>query len=141
MAERFRTCNIKPIEAIAPGIHPIVNAANSGFDEKNGTIEHATAAMRNGISTKDRDGVGLSFSMTQGARDDHGRAIQIAGMRYNANGVNIEIKTGAKTKVIFIHHISGRGAASKPSVGKNWTTIVAVMVTVAIHIPKVYGPK
>ncbi len=117
-AEISRICRDKPIVTIPPGIQPSSRAPKNGSEEKNGTIEVARIATIKGMRTKDLEGVVQSFSMTHGVNDENGSAIQIAGMRYKANGVNMQRRTGANVSVIFIHHNSGLGAASNPRVGK-----------------------
>ena len=95
----------------------------------------ATVAINIGYNTKDVEGDSTSFSTNHEVTEDHGNATQIAGSRSIANGVNILMRTGAYSSVIFIHQISGRGAASKPSAGMNCTSINEEMAMDEIQTP------
>ncbi len=90
---------------------------------------------RTGYNTNEAEGEATSRSMNHGVSEDHGKASQIAGIKNTAKGVNMQRITGEKTRVIFIHHISGRGAASNPSAGKNFTNIITETATAATQNP------
>ena len=100
-----------------------------------GMIAAATVAIIIGYSTKDDEGEATSFSINHEVTDDHGNTTQIAGRRRIANGVNMLIRTGAYNSVIFIHQISGRGAASNPRAGMNCTSIKDEMAMDEIQMP------
>jgi hypothetical protein len=114
-----RTCKVKPTAAIAPGIHPTHKAAKNGILHPNGKTEAANVAASNGYKTNEYDGETTSFSMNHEATEDSGNTTHIAGIKSTAYGVNMLIIIGAYRSVIFIHHISGRGAASNPRAGMN----------------------
>ena len=105
--------------AIAPGIHPIHNAPKNGIFHPNGKAEAANVAASNGYKTNQYEGEATSFSMSHDATEDSGNTTQIAGIKSTAYEENMLMMTGAYRSVIFIHHISGRGAASNPRAGMN----------------------
>lgn len=121
--------------AIAPGIHPTHKAAKNGTFHPNGMAEAANVAANNGYKTNECDGEITSFSMNHDATEDNGKTTHIAGIRSTAYGVNMLMMIGAYRSVIFIHHISGRGAASNPSAGINWTSIMDEIATDDIQMP------
>jgi len=121
--------------AIAPGIHPNQSDVRNGSSDEKGSIAHMAVMKRIGYNTNEAEGEGTSRSMNHGVREDQGKASQIAGIKKRANGVNMQRMIGENISVIFIHQISGRGAASNPSAGRNCTNIMTDTATAATQKP------
>ena len=133
-------CTSIPKSATANAGNVRMRAGSRVWLAKIGISNAAIVVPINGATTKPVDGERTSASTNHGSTKVQASANQTPGSMYAFIGEKAMIHMGINRAMLRSHHVSGRGAASKPSVGINCAKSIAPSTTVQAQNPYRFAP-